>query len=191
LANVSDSILTEAAGANTSRARKVVIRRATAADAPGFTRMFEYPGAYSGTLQLPWPSSELWAGRLASPADERISLVALIDDEIVGQASLHLEKNMRRRHAASVGIGVADPFAGQGIGTLLMAELVKLADNWLHLLRLELTVFVDNAGAQALYRKFGFEVEGRHRAYAMRDGVLMDVVAMARLHPNQPKLPER
>ena len=53
----------------------------------------------------------------------------------------------------------------------------------------ELTVFVDNAPAIALYRKFGFEVEGTHRAYAMRGGHFVDVLAMARLHPSPPAFP--
>ena len=35
----------------------------------------------------------------------------------------------------------------------------------------------------------GFEIEGRHRGYAMRDGALVDVYAMARLHPSPPGLP--
>ena len=56
-------------------------------------------------------------------------------------------------------------------------------------LRLELTVYVDNARAIALYRKFGFEVEGTHRAYALRDGAYVDALCMARLHPNPPTLP--
>ncbi len=40
---------------------------------------------------------------------------------------------------------------------------MDLADNWLNLQRLELTVYSDNAAAIALYRKFGFEQEGCHR----------------------------
>jgi len=51
-----------------------------------------------------------------------------------------------------------------------------------------LTVYTDNAAAIALYRKFGFELEGTHRAYGLRDGRYADVHAMARLHPNPPQL---
>jgi putative acetyltransferase len=61
------------------------------------------------------------------------------------------------------------------------------ADGWAHLLRLELTVFVDNQAAIALYRRFGFVEEGRHRAYALRNGRYEDVFSMARLHPNPPR----
>jgi putative acetyltransferase len=56
-------------------------------------------------------------------------------------------------------------------------------------LRLELNVYVDNEPAIALYRKFGFEIEGTNRAFALRDGVYVDSHAMARLHPNPPTLP--
>jgi putative acetyltransferase len=62
-----------------------------------------------------------------------------------------------------------------------MTALLELADNWLNVIRLELTVFVDNERAIALYRKFGFEIEGTHRAYALRAGRYADTYAMARI----------
>ncbi|MFH7611780.1 GNAT family N-acetyltransferase, partial [Pseudomonas syringae pv. tagetis] len=34
---------------------------------------------------------------------------------------------------------------------------------------------------QGLYRKFGFETEGRLRSYAVRDGLFVDALSMARL----------
>jgi L-phenylalanine/L-methionine N-acetyltransferase len=47
--------------------------------------------------------------------------------------------------------------------------------------RLELAVYVDNAPAIALYKKFGFAVEGTRRAAAFRDGAFVDDYVMARL----------
>ena len=61
------------------------------------------------------------------------------------------------------------------------AAAVDLADNWLNYTRLELTVYTDNAAALALYRKFGFEIEGTLKAYAFRDGRFIDAYTMARL----------
>ena len=69
-----------------------------------------------------------------------------------------------------------------------MAALVDWADQWANLLRLELTVYTDNEHAIALYRRFGFVIEGTHRAYALRRGVYVDAHCMARLHPNPPAL---
>ena len=77
---------------------------------------------------------------------------------------------------------------GQGVGTALMQAMCDYADRWMGVLRIELTVYADNAAAIALYRKFGFEIEGRHRGYAMRDGRYVDAFAMARIHPNPPAI---
>jgi putative acetyltransferase len=62
-----------------------------------------------------------------------------------------------------------------------MAAMVELADNWLDLRRIELTVYVDNPAAVHLYEKFGFVIEGTHRDYAFRSGAYVDAYAMARL----------
>ena len=85
-------------------------------------------------------------------------------------------------------MAVARAAQGQGVGAALMQALCDYADRWAQVLRIELTVFADNAGAIALYRKFGFEVEGTHRGYALRDGVYVDALAMARLHPKPPAI---
>ena len=64
--------------------------------------------------------------------------------------------------------------------------MCELADGWLNVIRLELTVYTDNKRAIALYKKFGFAVEGTHRAYALRDGRYVDAHCMARLRSKPP-----
>jgi putative acetyltransferase len=78
-------------------------------------------------------------------------------------------------------MAVHDAYAGCGAGTALMTALVEVADRWWNIKRLELDAYVDNARAIALYERFGFEREGVLRAYAWRDGVYVDSLAMARL----------
>jgi putative acetyltransferase len=161
----------------------IVIRRAELTDAAQIQRVYACSNTAAGTLQLPHPGLEMWQERLKSRAPDDTSLVAMLDGVIVATAGIHMEKNMRRRHAANVGIGVADSFSGRGVGSALMLELLNLADNWLNIRRLELTVFCDNAAAVHLYGKFGFVIEGTHRGYAFRNGVFADTYSMARFHP--------
>lgn len=87
-----------------------------------------------------------------------------------------------------LGISVLPEAQGQGVGSALMAAMCDYADRWVGALRLELTVYTDNVAALALYRKFGFEIEGTHKGYAMRDGRYTDAHAMARIHPNPPHI---
>ena len=169
---------------------ELVIRRSTPDDAPAFARMFSDAELYGNTLQLPYPDADAWRKRLADiavPGTSDISLVGLRGGELVASAGLFRRSQaLRQRHVASVGISVARAVHGQGVGTRMMAALVDYADHWAQVLRLELTVFADNEHAIALYRKFGFEVEGRHRADTLRDGRYVDSLTMARLHPSPP-----
>jgi len=52
----------------------------------------------------------------------------------------------------------------------LLRSVIDLADRWLNLSRLELSVYVDNAPAIAFYEKCGFKREGRFEHHAFRDG---------------------
>jgi putative acetyltransferase len=164
----------------------ITLRRAEPDDYALVCRVFEDESAYSGTLQAPFPSVDDWRKRMAQPADGDYMLLAFVDGEIAGHAGLHpVGKSPRRAHARMLGICVHSRFQGKGVGTALMQALVDLADKWLPVTRIELTVFVDNETAIALYRRFGFEIEGTHKSYALRDGRYTDTYAMARIrHKN-------
>jgi putative acetyltransferase len=170
----------------------ITIRRAAPKDAAAYARILGDPGVYPGLMQLPYTNEDLWRTRLADscePGKADLLLCAETDGEVVGTSGLHpVGVALRRRHAMMLGISVAREAQGRGVGTALMGAMCDYADRWAGVLRLELTVYVDNAAAIALYRKFGFVVEGTHRAYALRDGAYADVYAMARLHPQPPRL---
>jgi putative acetyltransferase len=170
-----------------------IVRPSTAADAAGITRLMADEAVFGNLMQLPYPSVASWTERLSrAPQTDRceLSLVAECAAVVVASAGLHpVGPHLRRRHAAMLGIGVAPAARRQGIGAALMQALCDYADDWAQVLRIELTVYADNASAIALYRRFGFEVEGTHRAYAMRAGHYVDALTMARLHPAPPSLP--
>lgn len=165
----------------------ITIRRVTTKDAAALAKLMSDPAVYGSLLQVPYPTEERWAAQLAGTgaADKAdLSLVAELNGEVVASAGLYAAGTaLRRRHVMGLGISVAQAAQGQGVGTALMAALCEYADRWLNTLRIELTVYTDNEMALRLYRRFGFEIEGTFKAYAMRDGCYVDAFAMARFHP--------
>jgi L-phenylalanine/L-methionine N-acetyltransferase len=168
-----------------------LIRRAKLIDTPAIARLYGEEEVFSGVLQLPFPAEELWRERIERDnklGGADIMLVAEVEGRAIATAGLHgTSTAVRRRHVANLGIGVGKAYQGKGIGKALMTALINYADNWAHVLRIELTVYADNAPAIALYQHFGFVQEGVHRAYALRAGQYVDAYAMARLHPQPPQ----
>jgi putative acetyltransferase len=170
--------------------KRISIRRARPEDAAAVARLMDDPFVYGNLMQMPYASEEVHRTRIAEsllPGKTDLLLVAERGSEIVGSAGMHSTgPALRRRHVVAIGLSVAAGAQRQGVGTALMQALCDYADRWMGVLRIELTVYVDNAAAIALYRRFGFEMEGRHRGYALRDGRYVDAFAMARLHPDPP-----
>ncbi|MEF0938856.1 GNAT family N-acetyltransferase [Rhizobium sp. BR 362] len=165
------------------RSRKqggVEIRAARLSDAEAIALIANLPGYRAGTLRLPFQSVEETRQWMEKPALGSINLVAVLDGQIVGNAGMRRHAG-RQIHTGHLGMGVHDDFTGRGIGSALLAAVVDTADNWLAIKRLELTVYVDNEPAIRLYERFGFETEGRLRAFAFRDGEYVDAFAMARV----------
>ena len=160
----------------------IKIRATEPTDFDAIRETMAQPFAYAGTLQVPMPSAEMWRKRLAElPAGDH-SLVAEVDGKVVGNIGLHaIQKTRRRAHVAAIGMAVHDAWQGKGVGSALMKAAVDLADNWLQFTRIELTVYTDNVAALALYKKFGFEIEGTHKQYAFRNGAYVDSYSMARI----------
>jgi putative acetyltransferase len=137
-------------------------------------------------LQMPFQSIDVWRQRLLAENERVLKLVALHQGQVIGHLGLENYSRIRRSHAGSVGMAVAVAWQGKGVGSKLLAAALDVADNWMNLHRVELSVYADNEAAIALYRKFGFETEGLFRDYAVRDGQWVDTLSMARLR-NRPK----
>jgi len=97
-------------------------------------------------------------------------LAAEVDGRVVGLAGLEVSKPARQRHVGTLGIMVHREYQGRGIGRSLLSALLDIADRWLMLKRVQLTVFTDNQRAIGLYKSLGFVVEGTERFAAIRDG---------------------
>ncbi len=159
------------------------VRSARPEDAEAIAVMQSMPAFRAGTLRLPFPSISSVRTWITNAEDEKRILVADQDGVAIGMISFWREQG-RRSHVGSLAMGVHDEHAGKGVGSALLKAVIDMADNWLALRRLELTVFWDNDAALALYRKHGFEEEGVLRDFALRDGRYADALAMARIHSN-------
>ena len=160
----------------------ITVSHAEPEDYESLHRIFSGPKVVADTLQMPFPSAEMWRERLSEPPEGLYSLVACVEGEVVGSLGLETSPTRwRMRHVGSIGMAVRDDWQGKGVGTALMEAALDLADNWLNLTRIELRVYVDNSAAVALYKNFGFEIEGTHRRLAFRNGEYVDAYLMARI----------
>lgn len=159
----------------------ITLARCNEAHIAGVTALYNDPAVTRQVLQMPFQSAEVWRKRMGTDDERQLKLVALHRDEVIGYLGLEQFLRVRRAHCGSLGMGVAISWQGKGVGSMLLAAALDVADNWMNLRRVELTVYADNEAAIGLYRKFGFETEGLLRDYAVRDGQWVDTLAMARL----------
>lgn len=163
------------------RRREVTLRPVRAGDGPAMAAMMGEPAVVWGTMQTPHQRPERWGDRAKeNDPTQTVFLAAEVDGALVANGALMLERTLRRRHAASVGMAVSTAWRGRGVGRALLEALLRAADDRA-LARVELTVYPDNEPAVRLYESLGFEHEGRHRLAAFRDGIYVDQLAMARL----------
>jgi RimJ/RimL family protein N-acetyltransferase len=105
------------------------------------------------------------------------TIVAEASDEIVGGLWVHGPYF----GFGEIGMFVARDWRGRGVGSALVVASIEWArERGLH--KLSLSVFPHNEAAISLYRKYGFEEEGRRRKQLRRsNGELWDLIDMGLL----------
>jgi RimJ/RimL family protein N-acetyltransferase len=152
------------------------VRRARPADARRLAELFAAVAEErDGIATEPPVDVDARTKQFAASIDGTILAVA--DGHIVG--SLDVDAN--RFGVGELGMAVAQPWRGRGVGSaLLTVAIEKARGEGLHKLSLE--VFPHNEAAIALYRKFGFVEEGRRvKHYRRASGELWDSIIMGLL----------
>lgn len=150
-------------------------------DAADLYAIISDPRVARTLLQLPsmeFLETKAWIEKKVSG---RHRLVAEVGSRAVGLIGLTHHQRARLSHSGRLGMYVHGDYWGRGIGSALMEAALDIADNWLDLKRVELSVFTHNEAAIHLYEKFGFEMEGRRRCFAFGDGRWQDDFVMSRL----------
>lgn len=160
------------------------IRSIRSEDAEAINEMRRMDGVRENTLGIISERVTRSQTFISNLSESEHLLVAEVEEnglkKVVGVIGMHVNKNPRLSHSASVGISVHRDYQGKGIGRALFNKIIDLADNWLMLVRLELSVFTDNEKAINLYKSLGFEIEGIKKYAAIRNGKYEDEYMMGR-----------
>jgi L-amino acid N-acyltransferase YncA len=106
-----------------------------------------------------------------------IPLVAVVNDEIVGDATLHLGQGPYR-HRAEVRVFLSKPYRQRGLGTVMLNALFDVARK-LDLHQLTLEVNADRLSDIRAFRALGFQMQTTLPDYFMMpDGETRDVALL-------------
>lgn len=106
-----------------------------------------------------------------------LPLLAVVKDQLVGQATLHFQRGPKR-HVGEVRIFLAKGFRQRGLGTRMLNKLIDLARrSGLHLLVAE--IVADQTKVIKSFQKLGFEKQAIYEDYFMlADGDTRDVAVL-------------
>ncbi len=164
-----------------SSAPPLVIRPSSAADLPAVTAIYAWNVLHgTGTFELEAPDTAEMTRRRDDVLSKGLPwLVAERDGTVLGFAyANHFRPRRAFRFCLEDSIYLADAARGQGIGSLLLAEL--LARCQAAGARQMLAVIGDsaNAGSIGVHRALGFEPTGVLRSAGWKFGRWLDVVLM-------------
>ena len=110
-------------------------------------------------------------------------LVAEYQGQIVGHAFLESSSLQSLKHIADLNIAVHLGWQNKGVGTKLLDNMIEWAKTHSNLEKIHLNVRATNHIALSLYKKMGFQEEGRLKnRVKVKDGYIDDVIMGLELH---------
>jgi RimJ/RimL family protein N-acetyltransferase len=117
---------------------------------------------------------------LESPSD---LFIGVFDQEnIIGQLYFRVcpSDHPWVKHIGEFGMTILKDYWGQGIGTALLQQMERFA-NSIGVSRIEAKVRTTNEQAIALYKKFGYHIEGNRKRAALINGSFEDEFYIAKI----------
>lgn len=105
-------------------------------------------------------------------------VLIIVNDEIVGIASINSPQKERMKHNGVLGISFRKKYWGMGLGNEVMRYLIEWAKFNGITKKISLLVREDNERAIKLYEKFGFEREGILKKDIYVNGNYYNTIAM-------------
>lgn len=141
----------------------VTFRSTDKKDLPRFVEWLLQPGVLVGFPMTDKREVEDAVKLWTTYIDKGVSITALYKKKPVGAANLYISEVEKLSHQALFVIIVDEAYRGKGVGTLLLKEIMKLAQKrGVTLLHLEV---YDKNPAVRLYKRLGFKTYGRHARY--------------------------
>lgn len=131
-------------------------------------------GEFNPTIE----EEEKWILQFAEQSNSLL-LIAVYDDIVVGNIDITGHSRIRLRHTGVIGMSIRKDWRNCGLSSVLMKEAIEWAHNSKTLELLWLQVYSDNDAGLALYRKFGFEMNGgqarffKHENQEYHDNITM------------------
>lgn len=106
------------------------------------------------------------------------NVLIIIENEIVGIASITSVQKERMKHNGTLGISLRKKYWGIGLGSEIMVYLIDWAKSNKITKKINLLVREDNIRGVKLYEKFGFEKEGLLKKDICVNGIYYNTIAM-------------
>lgn len=168
--------------------RTALVRSPRVEDIPG-TLEYLYTTAGETEFLLRYPEEcgkytpqgeKAFFDRVNESANEAM-LVCRVEEKVVGTCQISWSEGIKTRHRANVAIAILKDYWGQGIGTRLFQEMIRLAEANENILQMELDFVEGNSRARALYEKMGFRITGiKPDAIRLKDGTMLNDYSMVR-----------
>ncbi|HEY2524689.1 MAG TPA: GNAT family N-acetyltransferase [Candidatus Binataceae bacterium] len=123
------------------------------------------------------PLVDEWIGNIEKGAT--VTVLAEVDAEMAGYASLHLEQARWTRRVGEIRVQVGLPYRGSGLGRQLSVQIFRLGQAR-GLKKMAAMMTPDQAGARAAFEKIGFSVEALLQDWVVdRTGRPRDLLIMS------------
>lgn len=138
-----------------------------------------YQSEVTQTIAWDGPASEreyreAWPGVVLDASAKRRHFFSIVDPATAGPVGTCDVRPDDSGFRASLGLWIARPFQSRGLGTRVVADLVRYAFEVLGLCKLDAMVFCGNSPSRRIFEKNGFLLEGTNRSALLKRGTPVD-----------------